>query len=31
MTREEFYSDFKLIMVYINEAQKSRLEEFLKR
>lgn len=28
MTREEFYSDFKLIMVYINEAQKSRLEEF---
>lgn len=28
MTREEFYSDFKLIMVYINEAQKSRLEDF---
>lgn len=28
MTREEFYSDFKLVMVYINEAQKSRLEEF---
>ena len=27
MKREEFYSDFKLILVYINEAQKARLEE----
>ncbi len=28
MSNNEFYCDFKLIMVYINEAQKSRLEEF---
>ncbi|WP_300359746.1 PG0541 family transporter-associated protein [Fusobacterium sp.] len=28
MSNNDFYCDFKLIMVYINEAQKSRLEEF---
>lgn len=28
MKRDEFYSDFRLMLVYINEAQKSRLEEF---
>ncbi len=28
MKRDDFYSDFRLMLVYINEAQKSRLEEF---
>ena len=28
MPNNDFYCDFKLILVYINEAQKSRLEEF---
>ena len=28
MSNNDFYCDFKLIMVYINEAQKTRLEEF---
>lgn len=28
MKRDEYYSDFRLMLVYINEAQKSRLEEF---
>lgn len=28
MKREEFYGDFKLIIVYVNEPQKARLEEF---
>lgn len=28
MSNNDFYCDFKLILVYINEAQKTRLEEF---